>query len=167
VESLENRWLPAPLVGSLAGAFPRGVPVAAGHVGLVRLGSAPAGKGEAIAGAGTQVDVTVPINSGDSVYDLRAVLAGWEGWGYQDPPRIAVVRNTNRAHVTTRLTDTELRLSYTTGMSGTARVTVGLTDAAGISAQITFDITVLPGPVVGSAKVRPLKRPSPANPLAD
>jgi hypothetical protein len=58
-----------------------------------------------------------------------------------------VVRNTNRALVTTRLTDTELKLSYTGGMSGTALVTVGLTDAAGVSAQITFLITVPPSPV--------------------
>ena len=80
-----------------------------------------------------QVDITVPMNSGDSVYDLCKVLPGWEGWRYQDPPRISVGRNTNRALVTTRLTDTELRLSYTAGMSGTALVTVGLTDAAGVS----------------------------------
>src|SRR5262249_37546847 len=105
--------------------------------------------------------------SSDSVYDLSKVLADWEGWGYQDPPRISVVRNTNRALVTTRLTDTELRLSYTPGKSGTACVTVGLTDAAGVSAQITFVITVQPGPVAGVGQLQPLKLPSTASPLAD
>jgi hypothetical protein len=166
LEALESRWLPAPCVPSLAGAFPGGVLVAAGHVGLVRAGSASAPKGGTTAGAATKVDVTVLMNSADSVYDLSSVLAGWEGWGYQSPPKIAVVRNTNRALVATRLTDNELRLSYTAGMSGTACVTVGLTDAAGMSAQITFDITVLPGPLVGVAQLTSLKLPSAANPLA-
>ena len=166
LEPLESRWLPAPWVPSLAGAFPGGVLVAAGPVGLVRAGSASAPKGGTTAGAATQVDVTVLMNSADSVYDLKSVLAGWEGWGYQVPPRMSVVGNTNRALVTTRLTDTELRLSHTAGMSGTACVTVGLTDAAGMSAQITFDITVPPGPLVGVAQLSPLKLPSGANPLA-
>jgi len=157
LESLETRWLPAPWVGSLAGVLPRAVPGAACYVGPVRPGGA----------AAIQVDVTVPMNSGDSVYDLRTVLAGWEGWGYQVPPRISVVGNTNRALVTTRLTDTELRLSYAPGKSGTACVTVGLTDAAGVSAQITFVITVQPGPVAGVAQLRSLKLPSVPSRLAD
>ena len=157
LEPLENRWLPAPWLGSLAGALPRAVFGEAGHVAPTRPGSA----------AAVEVDVTVPMNSGDSVYDLSTVLAGWEGWGYQVPPRMSVVGNTNRALVTTRLTDTELRLSYTARMSGTARVTVGLTDAAGLSAQITFAVSVQPGPVVSVAPLRPLKLPSTAPPLAD
>lgn len=155
LEPLENRWLPAPWLGSLAGALPGAVLGTTGHVGPIRPGSA----------AAVHVDVTVPMNSGDSVYDLSTVLAGWEGWGYQVPPRMSVVGNTNRALVTTRLTDTELRLSYTPGKSGTACVTVGLTDAAGVSAQITFDITVQPGPVV-VARLRSLKLPFTSNPLA-
>jgi hypothetical protein len=101
----------------------------------------------------------VPGNSRDSVQDLGKVLSGWEGWRYQDPPRISVVRNTNRALVTTRLTDTELKLSYTAGMLGTALVTVGLTDAAGVSAQITFVITVQPGPGAAIAQMGPIKLP--------
>jgi hypothetical protein len=149
LELLETRWLPAPWVGSLTGVLPGGVLGAASHVGLIRPGSATA----------TRVDVTVPMNSGYSVQNLCKVLSGWEGWRYQNPPRISVVRNTNRALVTTRLTDTELRLSYTAGMSGTALVTVGLTDAAGVSAQITFVITVQPGSVTGIAQMRALKVP--------
>jgi len=142
LELLENRWLPAPWVGSITGVLPGAVLGAAGQVGSIRPGSA----------AATQVNVTVPMNSGYSVQNLSKVLSGWKGWRYQNPPRISVVRNTNRALVTTRLTDTELKLSYTAGMSGTALVTVGLTDAAGVSAQITFDITVQPGPVAASAR---------------
>jgi hypothetical protein len=164
LEPLENRWLPAPWVGSLTAALPGNLP-AASQAGLTGPGSASAGKGAAA--AAFEVAVAVPPSSGDSVYDLSKVLAGWEGWGYQDPPRMSVVRNTNRALVTTRLTDTELRLSYTARMSGTARVTVGLTDAAGLSAQITFAVSVQPGPVVSVAPLRPLKLPSTAPPLAD
>jgi len=145
LEPLETRWLPAPWLGSLAGGLPVAVLGTAGHVGLIRPGSA----------AAIQVDVTVPMNSGASVQDLCKVLSGWEGWRYQDPPLISVVRNTNPALVTTRLTDTELKLSYRTGMSGTACVTVRLTDAAGVSAQVTFAITVKPGPVAEVAQVRP------------
>jgi hypothetical protein len=167
LEALENRWLPAPWVGSLAGSLPGDVLAAAGHVGPMSPGGASAGKGGITAAAAIQVVVTVPMNSGPSVYDLSKVLAGWEGWGYQDPPRISVVRNTNQALVTTRLTDTELKLSYTPGMSGTGCVTVGLTDAAGVSAQVTFAITVQPGPVAGVAQLPPLKLPSGASPLAD
>jgi hypothetical protein len=107
------------------------------------------------------------MNSGDSVYDLRTVLAGWEGWGYQVPPRMSVVGNTNRALVTTRLTDAELRLSYTPGKCGTARVTVDLTDAAGVSAEITFVITVGPGPVAAVARLGSLKLPCTPSLLAD
>jgi hypothetical protein len=77
------------------------------------------------------------------------------------------VRNTNQAVVTTRLTDTELRLSYAAGKSGTARVTIGLTDAAGVSTQVVFDITVKPGLVVGVAQQPPLKLPSAGSPLGD
>ncbi len=157
LEPLENRWLPAPLVGSLAGALPGVAFGAAGHVGLMRPGSA----------AAVQVEVTVPMNSGDSVYDLRTVLAGWEGWGYQVPPRMSIVGNTNRALVTTRLTDAELRLSYTPGKSGTASVTVDLIDAADVSAQVTFVITVQPGPVAAAAQLRSLKLPCAPSPLAD
>jgi hypothetical protein len=143
LEPLEDRCLPAPLFASLVGDVPRTVPGAAGPVGVIRPGSA----------AAIQVNVTVPRNSRDSVQDLSTVLSGWEGWRYQDPPRISVVRNTNRALVTTRLTDTQLKLSYTAGMTGTALVTVGLTDAAGVSAQITFFITVQPRPVAALAQL--------------
>jgi len=143
LEPLETRWLPAPWLGSLAGGLPVAVLGTAGHVGLIRPGSA----------AAIQVDVTVPMKSGDSVYNLSKLLSGWEGWRYQDPPRISVVRNSNRALVTTRLTDTALKLSYTVGMSGTALVTVGLTDAAGVSAQISFAITVQPRPVAAIAQL--------------
>jgi hypothetical protein len=156
LEPLETRWLPAPWLGSLAGTLPGVVLGTTGHIGSIRPGSA----------AAVKIDVTVPMNSGDSVYDLSTVLAGWEGWGYQVPPRMSVVGNTNRALVTTRLTDTELRLSYAPGKSGSACVTVGLTDAAGVSAQITFDITVQPGPLAVVARLRSLKLPSTTNPLA-
>jgi hypothetical protein len=166
LEPLENRWLPAPLVGSLASALRGNVLAAVGHVGLIRPEIAPAGRGRTTAAGPMQVEVTVPMNSGSSVYDLSQVLAGWEGWGYRNPPRISVVRNTNQAVVTTRLTDTDLRLSYAAGKSGTARVTVGLTDAAGVSTQVVFDITVEPA-VVGVARHRSLKLPSAGNPLAD
>ena len=166
-----SRWktVGSPRRGSAAasGYAITGDVLAAGHVGLMRPGSAPAGREETTAAAPVQVDVTVPMNSGGSVYDLSKVLAGWEGWSYRDPPRISVVRNTNQTVVGTRLTDTKLKLSYTAGKSGTARVTVGLTDAAGVSTQVVFDITVEPGLVVGVAQHPPLKLPSMGNPLAD
>jgi len=166
LEPLENRWLPSPWVGSLPAALPGGVLATAGHVGQMPPGSAAAG-GANTGAVAIRVDVAVPMNSGGSVYDLSKVLVGWEGWRYRVPPRISVVRNSNRAVVTTRLTDSDLRLSYTAGRSGTACVTVGLTDAAGVSAQITFVITVGPGPVAAVAQLRSLKLPSPASPLAD
>lgn len=143
LEPLEDRWLPAS-VGSLASGLPVPVVGTVGQVAPVRPASP----------AAIKVSVTAPMNSRDAIQDLRKVLSGWEGWRYQVPPRISVMRNTNRALVTTRLTDTQLKLSYTGGMSGTAVVTVGLTDAAGVSAQITFDITVPPVPVAASAQVR-------------
>jgi hypothetical protein len=143
LEPLEDRWLPASVTPVGIG-LPVPVIGSVGHVAPIRPGS----------GAAIQVDVTVARNSPASVQDLRKVLFGWEGWRYQEPPRISVMRNTNRALVTTRLTDTELKLSYTTGMSGTALVTVGLTDAAGVSAQITFVVTVPPAPVAATAQLR-------------
>jgi hypothetical protein len=168
VESLESRWLPAPWLGALGGgAIPGGTLAPEGLVGLTGPGGAAADGVGTTAAAPLQVDVTVPLNSGGSVYDLSKVLAGWEGWGYGVPPRISVVRNTNQAVVATRLTDTQLRLIYTAGKSGTARVTVGLTDAAGVSTQVVFDVTVEPGLVVGVAPHPPLKLPSAGRPLAD
>jgi hypothetical protein len=148
LEPLEDRWLPAS-VGLLASGLPVPVVGAVGNIAPIR--PAPP--------AAIQFAVTVPRNSPDSLQDLRKLLSAWEGWRYQDPPRISVVRNTNRALVTTRLTDTELKLSYTGGMSGTALVTVGLTDAAGVSAQVTFVITVPPAPAVGVAQLPALKLP--------
>jgi hypothetical protein len=135
------------------------------RAGMAHLGGAAAEMGGTITTAPLLVEVMVPMNSGGSVYDLSKVLAGWEGWGYQVPPRISVVRNTNQAVVTTRVTDTELKLSYGAGKSGTARVTVGLTDAAGVSTQVVFDITVEPALVVGVAPPPPLKLPSAGSPL--
>jgi hypothetical protein len=166
LEPLENRCLPAPWFGSLSGAIPGGVLAAEARVGMTRPGGSVETTGTTTT-APLQVDVTVPMNACDSVYDLSKVLAGWEGWGYGVPPRISVVRNTNPALVTTRLTDTELRLSYAAGKSGTAQVTVGLTDAAGVSTQVVFDITVEPGSLVGIAQHPPLKLPSTGSPLAD
>jgi hypothetical protein len=167
LEPLENRCLPAPWLGPLGSTIPAGVLAAEARVGMPRPGVAAADMGGTTTTAPVQVDVMVPMNAGASVYDLSKVLGGWEGWGYQVPPRISVVRNTNQAVVTTRLTDTELRLSYATGQSGTARVTVGLTDAAGVSTQVVFAITVEPRLVVGVAPQPPLKLPSGGSPLVD
>ncbi len=153
LEALENRWMPA-WVGSLGGAVSGGV---AAHM-------APS-SGTAAAPPG-QVDVTVAVSAADSVYDLRQTLGAWEGWLYRDPPRLIIKGNTNRALVSARLTDTELTLSYTPGKSGTATVTVGLTDAAGASIEVTFAISVRALPSAGTAQAGSLKLPSGANPLS-
>jgi hypothetical protein len=163
---LESRWLPAPWTGSLAGVVSGGA-TAVGYVAPASPAGSSSGKGMTAAAPPAEIDVTVGMNAPDSVYDLSKVLSAWEGWQYHDPPRISIARNTNRALVTARLTGTELRLSYAAGQSGTANVTVGLTDAAGASIEVTFVITVQPGLPVTAAKVQPLKLPSAPSPLRD
>jgi hypothetical protein len=129
-------------------------------MGLASPGAASVGKAGTTTAPPSQVDVTVLMNADDSVYDLSKVLAGWEGWQYHDPPRIVITGNTNRALVTARLTGKDLRLSYAAGQSGTASITVSLTDAAGVSTEVTFVVTVQAPPSVGGAHMRSLKLPS-------
>jgi cyclophilin family peptidyl-prolyl cis-trans isomerase len=68
----------------------------------------------------------------------------------------SVVGNTNPGLVTTSVSNERLTLSYTTGMVGTATITVQATDRFGATVQSSFNVTVTPKPpMVNSVSIAP------------
>jgi hypothetical protein len=92
--------------------------------------------------------VTVNANSRPTVINLAAVFGAVSGIQHDDGLQLSMLGNTNSALVTTDLSGTELTLTYARGRSGTATITVGATDADGVSVRQTLLVTVNgPNPV--------------------
>jgi hypothetical protein len=149
LDALEDRFLPAPVVG----------PVALG-AGQVTANGSSAPKVTTTAAPVRQVEVDVAVNAPDKVIDLRTYIPNWDAVPSDQTPRLSIVRNTNRDLVTADISDTELTLSFARGQSGTATVTVAVKDASGASTQISFVITVQNAVV--SAPVRLPSAPPPS-----
>jgi hypothetical protein len=139
LDALEERMLPTPWAGGIAGAA------------AVSSPSPPA----ATLGGSQQVEVAVQEDAGSSVIDLSTVLANWQGMQQGRGLRLSIVDNTNRTLVNARLVESELTLTYTRGQQGSATVTVGATNAAGVSVQVKFAIVVQ-----GGASSQVVKAPS-------
>jgi hypothetical protein len=133
LEALEDRLLPAPWagVGSVRAA-------AAGALG------GPPARGSSGSTVGNQMTVTVNANAAPSVIDLGPVFAAMGGLQNEDGLQLSMLGNTNPGLVTTDLSETELTLTYVPGQSGTATITVGATDADGVSARETLFVTIVP-----------------------
>jgi len=101
--------------------------------------------GSQSAGTGVnQMQVTVMENSPKTVIDLGPVFAQMSGIQYEDGLQLSLLGNTNAGLVKTDLSAGELALSYTPSKCGTATISVGATDADGVSVQVNILVTVLP-----------------------
>jgi hypothetical protein len=155
LEALEDRRLPAPLSYGVLSLNPPGInsPTVAPH--LRRQGSKgesgalgglqPMGSQSAGAAVG-EMDVTVQENSPKTVIDLGYVFAQMNGIQHDDGLQLSLLGNTNPALVKTDLSEDELSLTYTPSMCGTATISVGATDADGVSVRENILVTVLPVP---------------------
>jgi hypothetical protein len=90
------------------------------------------------------VRVSVAPNCPETVIDLGAVFGAMGGIQHGGGLQFAVLGNTNPGLVQTDLSEALLTLTYTRGQYGTAAVTVGATDADGVSVQLTLVLTVRP-----------------------
>jgi hypothetical protein len=133
LEPLEGRALPAILSGGLFALPPMPGPV-----------SVPQQVGSPLPGATDPVRVTVPQGAPETVIDLGAVFGAVQGIQHGDGLRLSLLGNTNAGLVRTDLSEASLTLSYTRGQFGTATITVGATDADGVSVRQTLLVTVVP-----------------------
>jgi hypothetical protein len=131
LEPLEDRLPPALCAG--ASALPER-PAAVACLVEPAVSPAPA--------APKPITVTVPVSSPPTVVDLGRVFAGVGGLQHKDGLKLSVLRNTNSGLVTTDLSEAALTLSYTPKMWGTATITVGATDADGVSVQTALLVRV-------------------------
>jgi hypothetical protein len=106
-------------------------------------------------GSTSHIRVTVDQNASDTVIDLSAVFAAMPGIHHRDGLELSILGNTNAGLVRTDLSEAALTLSYARGQCGTATITVGATDADGVSVQQTFLVTVRPLRPAGTAGVSP------------
>jgi hypothetical protein len=137
LEPLEDRMLPA--LAALLPAPTGAVATPSALSGLRPLSGTPAT-------VTSGLTVTVTQNSGPTVIDLGPIFAAMSGLQHDDGLQLAMLGNTNPGLVGTDLSRTELTLTYTPGKSGAATITVGATDADGVSVRETLFVTVLPLP---------------------
>jgi hypothetical protein len=90
------------------------------------------------------IRVTVTENSPGTVINLGPVFGAMPGIHPADGLRLSILGNTNRGLVRADLSEAALILTYARGQCGTATITVGATDADGVSVQETIIVTVLP-----------------------
>ena len=155
LEALEDRRVPAPLrYGVLPLNPPGSNPHASAHSLLRQENSGESGAlgglqpiGSQSAGAGVgEMDVTVKENSPETVIDLGYVFAQMSGIQHDDGLQMSLLGNTNPGLVSTDLSEDELSLTYTPSKCGTATISVGATDADGVSVRENILVTVLPVP---------------------
>jgi hypothetical protein len=76
--------------------------------------------------------------------NLDQVFAAQSGLQYQDGLQWSMLGNTNAALVTPDLSEAELTLQVNPGQWGLATITVGATDADGVSEQESIVVAVEP-----------------------
>jgi hypothetical protein len=96
--------------------------------------------------ASNQMRVTLDENSAASVIELGAVFAARRDIHPEDGLQLSILGNTNPGLVTTDLSGADLTLTYARGKHGTATITVGATDADGVSVREIILVTVRPRP---------------------
>jgi hypothetical protein len=130
----------AAVPGVLSGLLQTGDP-------LARVSRPPAGA--------RPVPVTVAVNSPPTVVDLGPVFAAMSGIRQGGGLKLWVMGNTNAGLVQTDLSKAALTLTFTPGRWGTATITVGATDADGVSVQQTILVTVDPLGALGLVGATP------------
>jgi hypothetical protein len=91
-----------------------------------------------------QLRVTLDENSAASVFKLGPVFAARSDIHPRDGLQLSILGNTNSGLVTTDLSGSDLTLTCARGKYGTATITVGATDADGVSVREIILVTVLP-----------------------
>ena len=155
IEALEDRMAlatlnyivpPLTLAGgvfpAVAPAPPRisGIAVSGALTGLQPIGSQSAGAGV------HEMQVTVRENSPKTIIDLGPIFAQISGIQHEDGLQMSLLSNSNPGLVKTDLSEGQLALTYTPSKCGTASITVGATDADGVSVRENILVTVLPPP---------------------
>jgi hypothetical protein len=88
--------------------------------------------------------VQVTENAPATIINLDLVFIGMSRLQHEDGLQWSMLGNTNAALVTTDLSEAELALKYTPGQCGTATITVGATDADGVSEREIIRVLVEP-----------------------
>jgi hypothetical protein len=152
LDSLEDRLLPAPGAGGVLGLTAGGLTY--GAVATLRVVAAaapgpvtgPQQTGGLPPAASNQMRVTLDENAAASVIELGAVFAAMKDIHPKGGLQLSILGNTNPGLVTTDLSGADLTLTYARGKHGTATITVGATDADGVSVRETILVTVRPRP---------------------
>jgi hypothetical protein len=91
--------------------------------------------------------MVVPLMANSAtIINLDSIFAEQSGLQYEDGLQWSMLGNTNAALVTTNLSEGELALQANPGQWGTGMITVGATDADGVSEQETILVGVWPAP---------------------
>jgi hypothetical protein len=107
------------------------------------------------------MSVIVPQNAPESVIDLGPVFGAMGEIHPKDGLQLSILGNSNSSLVTTDLSGADLTLTYARGKCGTATITVGATDADGMSVREVVLVTVTPVQLPGGGPL-----PIPAAPRA-
>ena len=146
------------LVGLTAGGLTSGAPATlrvmptAGPAAVTGLPQT----GGKLPAAPNQMWVTVDEGCAASVVQLGAVFAARTDIHPRGGLQLSILGNTNPGLVSTDLSGADLTLTYARGKNGTATITVGATDADGVSVRETILVTVRPpqpAPAAGPATV--------------
>jgi hypothetical protein len=96
------------------------------------------------------MQVTVRENSPKTVIDLVPIFAQMSGIQHEDGLQMSLLGNSNPGLVKTDLSEGQLALTYAPSKCGTASITVGATDADGVSVRENILVTVLPLPATNT-----------------
>jgi hypothetical protein len=107
--------------------------------------------------------VTVAQNTPETVIDMSTVFGAMRGLQQGSGLRFAILGNTNSRLVQTDLSEAALTLTYARGQCGTATITVGATDADGVSVQRDLVVTVSPLSPAGTLGGMPSPAPPPVS----
>jgi hypothetical protein len=91
-----------------------------------------------------RMTVQVTENSPETIINLDLVFLQSSRLQHQDGLQWSMLGNTNATLVRTDLSEAELALKYTPGQCGSATITVGATDADGVSEQEIIHVMVEP-----------------------
>src|SRR5262249_6629286 len=126
LEFLEGRTQPSLWAGAI-------LPLLGGSGGLQQTGASRTEDTNPIS-------VAVDQNSPETVIDLDPVFGAKSGIHPKDGLDLSILGNTNPRLVEADLSAGALTLTYTPGMYGTATITIGATDADGVSVQQTLQV---------------------------
>lgn len=96
------------------------------------------------AGSANQMVVEVMQNSPESILNMDLVFAGMSGLQHEDGLQFCLLGNTNTSLVKTDLSGSDLTLQYAPGQYGLSTVTLGATDADGVSMRESIQVMVIP-----------------------